>query len=286
MFLSMILMLVFAIPVHSNFEGKNQSATLGVFNKINCGSNVTCTRTKNGVFDISAPAIDGDFVGNLTAVNATLSGNLIAVDGTFSDDVVVTGDVSAVKGTFTGAVTGTTGTFSGAVAGTTGTFSGAVAGTTGTFSGAVAGTTGTFTGAVSGTTGTFTGAVSGTTGTFTGDVTGDGGDQMYGFLQNQVVATATTITAGQCGSTFINSGAIEIELPEASTVIGCRLTFVTGNAANFDIDPDDADIILIQTNAAGDMIRNATLGNTITIQAISASEWVVVGILGTWADAN
>ena len=107
-----------------------------------------------------------------------------------------------------------------------------------------------------------------------------------GVLRTRVLASATTLTSAQCGSTIYNAGAIEIELPEASTVIGCKFTFVTLNAANFDIDPDAADKILVQTDAVGDKIRNATLGNTITIEAVSASEWVVVGILGTWSDAN
>lgn len=247
------LLIVFTLLVMTlfqtvqSFEGFNQGVSLKLFNRINCGSNVTCTRAANGVFSIDAPAINGTFVGNLSAVDATLSGNLVAVEGTFSDDV------NAVKGVFSGEVSGTTGTFSGAVAGTTGTF---------------------------------TGAVSGTSGTFTGDVTGDGADQMYGFLQNQVEATAVTITASQCGSTFINSGAVLMALPEASTVLGCRLTFVTGNASNFDVNPDDADIILTQTNAAGDAMRNATLGNSITIQAISASQWVTISVNGTYSDID
>lgn len=105
-------------------------------------------------------------------------------------------------------------------------------------------------------------------------------------LQSRVAATATTITVSQCGSTFYNAGAVEMELPEASAVLGCRLTFVTLNAANFDLDPDAADQILVQTNAVGDSVRNATLGNTITIEAVSASQWAVVGILGTWTDNN
>lgn len=107
-----------------------------------------------------------------------------------------------------------------------------------------------------------------------------------GVLRPRVAATATTLTSAQCGSTVYNSGAVEIELPEASAVLGCRFTFVTLNAANFDIDPDAADQILVQTDAAGDMIRNATLGNSITLEAVSASQWAVVGILGTWSDAN
>jgi hypothetical protein len=101
-----------------------------------------------------------------------------------------------------------------------------------------------------------------------------------------VAATATTIAKTQCGSTFYNAGAVVMNLPEASTALGCELTFVTLNASNFDVNPDNADQILVQTNAAGDSIRNATLGNTITLKAVSASQWVVVGILGTWTDNN
>lgn len=118
------------------------------------------------------------------------------------------------------------------------------------------------------------------------EVLGGGDNTQSGFLQKQVTATATTITAIQCGSTFVNSGAVQIELPEASTVIGCRLTFVTTNASNFDINPDNADQILVQTDAAGDAIRNATLGNSITIEAISASQWAPISVVGTWSDIN
>lgn len=119
-----------------------------------------------------------------------------------------------------------------------------------------------------------------------GNAVGSGANSMSGFLRKLVAATATTITASQCGSTFYNSGAVAMNLPEASTVPGCRLTFVTLNAANFDVNPDDADQILVQTDAAGDKIRNATLGNTISLEAVSASQWVNVGSVGTWSDAN
>ena len=100
------------------------------------------------------------------------------------------------------------------------------------------------------------------------------------------LASARTLTAAECGSTFYNAGAIQLVLPDAATILGCKYTFVTLNASNFDVDPNAADIILVQTDAVGDRIRNATLGNSITIQAVSASQWAVVGILGTWADAN
>ena len=107
-----------------------------------------------------------------------------------------------------------------------------------------------------------------------------------GVVQNRILATATTLTSAQCGSTFYNGGAIVISLPEASTVLGCRYTFITANASNFDINPDNADVILNSTNVAGDASRNATVGNSITLEALDAVNWAVVSINGTWTDAN
>lgn len=117
-------------------------------------------------------------------------------------------------------------------------------------------------------------------------VQGDGDDSMPGFVQNRILATATTLTIAQCGSTVYNGGAIAINLPEASTALGCRFTFITANASNFDVNPDDADQILVLTNAAGDSIRNATLGNSVTLEAISATQWAQVSAIGTYTDNN
>ena len=123
--------------------------------------------------------------------------------------------------------------------------------------------------------------------TFVQNVLGLGTDSLSGFLQKQVTATATTITAAQCGSTFINSGAIEMELPEASTVLGCRLTFIIGNASAFTIDPDGGDQIMLLTNAAGDSLIADAVGESLVIEAISASAWAPVGAeKGTWTDSN
>ena len=107
-----------------------------------------------------------------------------------------------------------------------------------------------------------------------------------GVVQNRILATATTLTSAQCGSTIYNGGAIVINLPEASAVLGCRFTFITANASNFDINPDNADVILNSTNVAGDAARNATVGNSITLEALDAVNWAVVSVNGTWTDAN
>ena len=108
-----------------------------------------------------------------------------------------------------------------------------------------------------------------------------------GGLEALVAATATTITTSQCGSTFYNSGAVAMVLPAiASSNLGCRLTFVTMNAAAFSVDPSGTDQILALTDAAGDKISNATLGNSVTLQAMASGKWAAVAIYGTYTDAN
>jgi len=135
--------------------------------------------------------------------------------------------------------------------------------------------------------------------TLSGDVTGDGGDQLSGFLSLQVAGSTTELTAAQCGSTIVSDGAAVQPLPEASTVLGCRYTFVCGTADDFDINPDDADIIgpvsttngttavVTLTPSAGDAIRCTDVGSSITLEAIAADRWAQVGGgNGVWTDVN
>lgn len=120
-------------------------------------------------------------------------------------------------------------------------------------------------------------------------------------LKTQVAATTTTATSAQCGSTFINSGAAHVlTLPEASTVLGCRYTFVCGDANDFDVNPNDGtdQILSVSTTngttgvvtlapSAGDAIRCTDAGGSITLEAISANAWAQVGGgNGIWTDVN
>lgn len=136
--------------------------------------------------------------------------------------------------------------------------------------------------------------------TLTGDVVGNGGDQLYGFLQDQVASTTTAITADQCGKTFVSNSADVLTLPEASTVLGCRLTFVCGTADDFDINPADGtdQITSVSTTngttgvvtlapSAGDAIRCTDIGGSITLEAVGADAWSqVAGGNGIWTDVN
>jgi hypothetical protein len=136
--------------------------------------------------------------------------------------------------------------------------------------------------------------------TATGDITGDGGDQLSGFLQSQVASTTTSATIAQCGSTFVSNSADVITLPEASTALGCRYTFVCGTADDFDINPADGtdQITSVSTTngttgvvtlapSAGDAIRCTDIGGSITLEAVGANAWSQVGGgNGIWTDVN
>lgn len=119
-------------------------------------------------------------------------------------------------------------------------------------------------------------------------------------LRTQVASTTTAITASQCGSTFVSNSADVMTLPEASTVLGCRLTFVCGTADDFDINPADGtdQITSVSTTngttgvvtlapSAGDAIRCTDIGGSITLEAIGANAWSQVGGgNGIWTDVN
>ena len=130
--------------------------------------------------------------------------------------------------------------------------------------------------------------------TLTGGITGDGGDTVSGFLQKQVAITTVAITAAQCGSTFVGDSADVITLPEASTVLGCRLTFAAGTADDVDINPaDGTDQIASITSsgatitpAAGDAIRMTDIGTTVVLEAIGANLWVAISHNGVLTDIN
>lgn len=136
--------------------------------------------------------------------------------------------------------------------------------------------------------------------TATGDLSGDGGDQFYGFLQDQVASTTVAITAAQCGKTFVSNSADVMTLPEASTVLGCRYTFVCGTADDFDINPADATDVIgtvasitgsntttVLAPAAGDAVRCTDIGSSLVLEAVGANLWASVGNAnGIWTDVN
>lgn len=119
-------------------------------------------------------------------------------------------------------------------------------------------------------------------------------------LRAQVASTTTSLTAAQCGSTIVSDSADVVTLPEASTVLGCRYTFVCAFAGNMDVNPADgtdtigAVMSITGTNtttvlapSAGDAIRCGAIGASITLEAVGANLWASIGAAnGTWTDVN
>lgn len=107
-------------------------------------------------------------------------------------------------------------------------------------------------------------------------------------LHSQTTGASVTATAAKCGGTYISSGITTITLPEASTVLGCRYTFIVGTANNLVIDPaDGTDQIVLLTDAAGDSLTADAVGESIVLEAIAADSWAPVGKeQGTWTDTN
>lgn len=107
-------------------------------------------------------------------------------------------------------------------------------------------------------------------------------------VQNQVTGTTTTLTDSQCGATIVCDGADVLTLPLISSANnGCRFTFVVGEVANCDVNPNDANAIKLLTDAAGDAIRADAIGESVVLEAVGTSYWVPVGSeKGTWSDVN
>lgn len=108
---------------------------------------------------------------------------------------------------------------------------------------------------------------------------------------NSVTANAATATLDQgvlYGGTHTNTGAAGatvLTLP--APVVGMEFTVFLTVAQDVDINPADGTSILVLTNAAGDAISSAaTIGNRITLRAISTTEWIPLETSGTWSDVN
>lgn len=107
----------------------------------------------------------------------------------------------------------------------------------------------------------------------------------YGFKKSvKVLTTSETLTDADCGKvvTYATNALVTVGLPDA--VAGLWFIIVNG-PSTVTINPQDADIILAHTNAAGDSLTNTTQGNAIMLVATSNSQWMGINY-GTWTDAN
>lgn len=123
-------------------------------------------------------------------------------------------------------------------------------------------------------------------------IIGDGATELVGVKHDVVDALSAnpyTVTIAMSGTTFYNSEASEFDLPEASTAIGCWYTFAVAHISELYIDPEASDKILGATDSAGDRIHSSTVGDTVTIECIDGTNWVVKSTYPAstdWPDAD
>ena len=99
-----------------------------------------------------------------------------------------------------------------------------------------------------------------------------------------------TVTAADMGGVLTNAGddgTAIFTLPEASTVLGRTITFVVLATQVLNINPaDGTDQILYGGCAAGDSLQADAIGETIVLMAVTANQWAVLSLVGTWTDAD
>lgn len=117
--------------------------------------------------------------------------------------------------------------------------------------------------------------------------------KMYVDPESQVESVVATefIAATDCGKTYVQGVAttMTMKLPEASTVPGCELSFVSQFQGTFIVDPNDATDSIVgfaNTMAAGDSVITSVPGAVLTLRAIREDYWAVLTNLGTWVDNN
>ncbi len=130
--------------------------------------------------------------------------------------------------------------------------------------------------------------------TFNGTIVGDGATTVVGTKHVETTDIDNeTVTIAQSMTTFNNTGDADgttFTLPEASTALGCRYTFVVSETGQqISIDLDAGDVFLHLSLGAGDKMTSSTLGDTITVEAVSDSQWAIISVYplaADWADGG
>jgi hypothetical protein len=299
--LGIFLALAVAVPAYAGFRAYNGTTDLDIFDAIKCSTGLTCTRVGGKLNIVSSPTVSA---AELTVQGAEATDGILNIISDESDD---SGDDWAVKAVASGNALAISNNVSGALINKMTLSTGGALGLLGSEAGDGVLTISSDESDDSGDDWAFTVAASGNALTVSNDTSGaqvaklvlTTGGALYGSIQNQVASTTAAITAAQCGSTFLSNSADVMALPEASTVLGCQLTFICGTADDFDINPDDADVIgpalnsvaggtgAAITPSAGDAIRCTDIGSSIMIQAVGAALWAPVGVgNGAWTDVN
>lgn len=105
------------------------------------------------------------------------------------------------------------------------------------------------------------------------------------FVSPQAASPVAVSSSADKNKVFTNEGAgaaITFNLPAAA--VGLSYTFYVQNANGVVIDAAAGDTIriLALVTAAGGSVSSVTVGSSVILVAINATEWVAIAALGTW----
>jgi hypothetical protein len=107
----------------------------------------------------------------------------------------------------------------------------------------------------------------------------------------RAVTAAGSLTSADCGKAILTTTttAYRLDLPELSaSLVGCEIAvYRLAGSSLLTLNPMGSDRILLLTNANGDAIAADTAGESVVLQAISATQWAPKAVYpSVWADAN
>jgi len=94
-----------------------------------------------------------------------------------------------------------------------------------------------------------------------------------------------TITSSESGSVFTNEGATALNYHTLPTAVsGLTYTFYVQDADGIRVTANTGDTIRIDTSvsASAGYAESTTVGSSVTLTAINATEWVATSVIGTW----
>ena len=101
-------------------------------------------------------------------------------------------------------------------------------------------------------------------------------------------ATPLNLTAANSQTTYTNEGAaaqIVVNLPAAAA--GLTFEFIVQDADGIQVDAQAGDTIRLgaSVSSSGGTATSTTIGSTLRLIAINATEWIATSIVGTWVTA-
>lgn len=114
----------------------------------------------------------------------------------------------------------------------------------------------------------------------------DGGGTLYQRFISAKAATPVTVASTDSGTVYTNEGtSVKIVFNLPTAVANLTYTVVVQDNDGVDIVANTGDTIRFAgtVTAAAGTITSTTIGSSITLVAVNATEWIATSLMGTWA---